>query len=140
MLGRGRGTILNVASTGAYLPSPYLAVYSATKAYVLSFTEALWAENRGSGVRILAVSPGPTDTPMNSGAGRGKRTPQQVVDTALRALGTDKPSVVDGPVNAAFVRVVAKHFPDRAVRGLGERLSRPRSSGVPHLVCGCVRR
>jgi len=70
MVNRGCGTILNVASTGAHQPVPYLAVYSASKAYVLSFTEALWAETRGSGVRVVAVSPGPTDTPMNSGAGR----------------------------------------------------------------------
>ena len=51
MVNRGCGTILNVASTGAHQPVPYLAVYSASKAYVLSFTEALWAETRGSGVR-----------------------------------------------------------------------------------------
>ena len=62
MLERRRGAILNVASTAAFQPGPNWAVYCATKAYVLSFTEALAEEVRGSGVRVSCLAPGPTDT------------------------------------------------------------------------------
>ena len=62
MLERRRGDILNVASTAAFQPGPNSAVYYATKAYVLSFTEALAEEVRGSGVRVSCLAPGPTDT------------------------------------------------------------------------------
>ena len=62
MLERRRGGILNVASTAAFQPGPNSAVYYATKAYVLSFTEALAEEVRGSGVRVSCLAPGPTDT------------------------------------------------------------------------------
>ena len=98
MRGRGAGTIINVASTGAFQPLPKMAVYGATKAFVLSFTEALWAEERKHGVRVLAVCPGLTDTPFFELAGDAAataasgslgraftRSPQQVVDDALRA-------------------------------------------------------
>lgn len=124
MMTRGRGVIVNIASTGAYQPAPYRAVYSATKAFVLSFTQALWSETAQSGVRVLAVSPGPTETPMNSGAARGKRTPRQVVQTALKALDGNASSVVDGAANAFFARVFSKRFPERLVLGIGERLMR----------------
>lgn len=127
MIERGHGTIVNVASTGAYQPSPYLAVYSATKAYVLSFTQALSAETRATGVRVLAVSPGPTDTPMNRGPGRGKRTPSQVVDTTLDAIATKRSSVIDGRVNALFAHVFSKRFPQRTVLTFAERVMRPKS-------------
>ena len=61
MRARGAGAVVNVASTAAFQPLPKMAVYSASKAFVLSFTEALWAEERGHGVRVLAVCPGLTD-------------------------------------------------------------------------------
>lgn len=66
---------------------------------------------------------------MNRGAGRGKRTPRQVVDTAMKALATDKSSVVDGAANAFFARVFSQRFPDRAVLALAERLMRPTTQG-----------
>ena len=59
MLARGRGRILNVASTIAFQPAPYQATYGASKAFVLSFSQALWAETRGSGVTVTALCPGP---------------------------------------------------------------------------------
>lgn len=62
MLGRGRGYLLNVTSLAAYASFPMQGVYSATKAFVLSFTEAVWAETRGSGVRVFALAPGVTET------------------------------------------------------------------------------
>jgi short-subunit dehydrogenase len=69
MLERRRGAILNVASTAAFQPAPHQAVYGATKAYVLSFTEALAEEVRGSGVRVSCLAPGPTDTGWAAQAG-----------------------------------------------------------------------
>ena len=62
MLARRSGGILNVASTIAFQPAPYQAVYGASKAFVLSFSQALWAEARGSGVAVTALCPGPTRT------------------------------------------------------------------------------
>jgi len=69
MLQRRRGAILNVASTAAFQPGPYQAVYCATKAYVLSFTEALAEEVRGSGVQVSCLAPGATDTGFAAQAG-----------------------------------------------------------------------
>jgi uncharacterized protein len=71
MLGRRRGAILNVASTAAFAPGPNQAVYCATKAYVLSFSEALAEEVRGSGVRVCCLAPGATDTAFAAQAGMG---------------------------------------------------------------------
>ena len=69
MLQRRRGEILNVASTAAFQPGPNQAVYCATKAYVLSFSEALAEEVRGSGVRVSCLAPGATDTGFAAQAG-----------------------------------------------------------------------
>ena len=124
MMSRRRGTIVNVASNAAFQPLPQMAVYGATKAYVLSFTEALWHETRGTGVRVLALCPGPTETPFFEIAGedfaRSKRTTLQLIDTAKRALGDGRPSVVDGTWNALLARVgCASCRADRTV-GRGE--------------------
>jgi len=62
MMQRKRGRILNVASTAAFQPGPNVAVYFATKAYVLSLSEALWIELRGTGVTVTCLAPGPTQT------------------------------------------------------------------------------
>jgi short-subunit dehydrogenase len=62
MLARRNGKILNVASTAAYVPGPFMAVYYASKAFVLSFSEAIAEETQGSGVMVTALIPGPTDT------------------------------------------------------------------------------
>ena len=69
MVERGRGGIINVASTAGMQPLPYEAVYAATKAFALSFTDALHTELRGSGVRVLAVNPGPVPTEWQQTAG-----------------------------------------------------------------------
>ena len=78
-----------------------MAVYGATKAFVLSFTEALWQECKGTGVRVLALCPGATETEFFSRTGEefltdGRQTPKQVVDTALAALDKSTPTVVSG--------------------------------------------
>ena len=69
MLERHRGAILNAAPAAAFQPGPNQAVYCATKAYVLSFTEALAEEVRGSGVRVSCLAPGATDTGLAAQAG-----------------------------------------------------------------------
>ena len=100
MVSRGHGAIVNIASTGAYVPAPRLAAYAASKAYVLSFTQALWAETRGTGVRVVVVNPGPTETAMNPNPGALGRQPAQVAETVLRALAGSGPAVIDGSINA----------------------------------------
>ncbi|MBV8634442.1 MAG: SDR family oxidoreductase [Burkholderiaceae bacterium] len=86
MLQRRRGHILNVASIAAFEPVPSIAVYAATKAYVLSFTEALSEELRGTGVSVSALCPGLTSTPMvrgaQAGSGRLQSIPEFVIGQA----------------------------------------------------------
>jgi short-subunit dehydrogenase len=69
MLARGRGAILNVASTAAFQPGPFMAVYYASKAYVLSFSEALAEELSGTGVTVTTLCPGPVRTEFQARAG-----------------------------------------------------------------------
>jgi short-subunit dehydrogenase len=135
MRARGRGTIINIASTAAFQPLPQMAVYGASKAFVLSFTEALWAEEREHGIRVLAVCPGLTDTPFFELAGEAAasaasgsaalaftRSPQQVVDHTMRALPGRKPSFVDGIANAFVSRVLTRVLPKRLVIAISGRL------------------
>lgn len=133
MTGRGRGVIVNLASLSAFLPLPHMAAYAATKAFVLSFTDALWVETRHSGVRVLALCPGPTDTPFHAATGSddgsfGKhRSPEQVVDTAFRAMERDVSRVVDGRLNTVNSHL-ARLLPHRITLALGERSMRPADS------------
>ena len=120
---RKNGTIINIASTAAFQPLPHMAVYGATKAFVLSFTEALWAETRKDGIRVLAVCPGPTDTSFFEIAGEsaaiGKmRSTRQLLESTLQALKTTKPSFVDGLGNAVVARFVTRVVPKRAVMAI----------------------
>lgn len=72
LLARG-GTVLTLASTIAFQPAPWMAAYGATKAFVLSLSEALWAEYRGRGLRVVALCPGPVDTAFVDAAGADTR-------------------------------------------------------------------
>lgn len=103
---RGTGGIINVASLAAFQPVPRLATYAASKAFVLSLSESLWAENRAAGVRVLAVCPGRTPTEFQGIAGTGDptaswgvREPPQVVAAALEGLEKGALSVVPGLEN-----------------------------------------
>ena len=71
MRSRGKGKILNVSSIAGFMPSPWMAVYHATKAYVLSFSEALAVEARGSGITVTALCPGPTESNFENRASAG---------------------------------------------------------------------
>jgi short-subunit dehydrogenase len=107
----GKGILINVASVAAYQPIPRMAVYAATKAFVLSFTEALWQESRPTGLRVLALSPGATSTEFfevigteAADGGTKRQTPEQVVALALKTLDrrNPPPSVVSGARNHAL--------------------------------------
>jgi short-subunit dehydrogenase len=124
MRAAGHGTIVNVASAAAHQPMPHLAAYAASKSYVLMLTEALSEENRAHGLRILAVSPGDTETPMNTGPAKNKRQPEQVVDTAWKALPGRAPSVVDGRANSVLATVSTRVLPKRFGLRTAERMMR----------------
>lgn len=96
-----QGAILNVASTVSFGPMPYMAIYGATKAFVLSFSEALAVELHGSGVRVSALCPGATETGFFDRAGDvatvgPMATPDDVAAVGLRALAKGKTAVVHG--------------------------------------------
>jgi short-subunit dehydrogenase len=135
MVTRRRGAIVNVASTAAFQPLPHMAVYGATKAFVLSFSEALYAEAKPAGVKVLAICPGATQTPFFDVAGEDaavgkKRTPQQVVATTLSALEKGRPSQVDGLGNA-LMATVTRWAPRRLVISLAGRLTAPSKNAAP---------
>ena len=105
MLVRGRGGILNVASTIAFQPGTYQATYGASKAFVLSLSQALWAETRGSGVTVTALCPGPTETGFVGALGsdvshtaiyKHLAAPGPVVAAGLRGLDRGRAVVVPG--------------------------------------------
>ncbi len=72
LLASKRGGVLNVASTAAFQPGPLMAIYYASKAFVLSFSEALWKEAEGTGVHVSCLCPGPTESNFRERAGTGK--------------------------------------------------------------------
>jgi short-subunit dehydrogenase len=128
MIERGRGAIVNIASTAAYQPVPNMSVYAATKAYVLSFTEGLWGELQGTGVTALAVSPGGTATEFFDVAGGramagGLMTPEQVVATTLSALDASSPapSVIVGTRNRVLA-VAGRFVPKRQLIAVAKTL------------------
>lgn len=101
MKARGRGAVIIVSSVAAYQPVPLHSAYAATKAFDLMLAEGLWVENRGSGVDVVAVSPGPTETEFQQVAGETAHPgaqPSDVVATAFKALGR-KPSAIVGAGN-----------------------------------------
>ncbi|MGB3543512.1 SDR family NAD(P)-dependent oxidoreductase [Rubrivirga sp.] len=114
MVDRGRGGVLNVASIAAFTPAPQFAVYSATKAYVQSFSEALWAELDGSGVHCTCLCPGPVATEFGNRAGVGEGfftsglPAQAVARDGLKALARGRRRVVPGLWNK--VQTAATRF------------------------------
>lgn len=134
MLEKKSGAIINVASTAAFQPVPYMAVYAATKAFVLSFSEALWAECRTRGVHILAFCPGPVDTGFAAASGLAdvagpkftgkKTTAASVAATALAALAQGRSYVVPGRENY-WLSVSSRFAPRSLVAQISEREMRP---------------
>jgi short-subunit dehydrogenase len=134
MVDRGRGGIINVASTAGMQPLPYESVYAATKAFALSFTDALHTELRGTGIRVLAVNPGPVPTEWQQTAGYapdraavvpGEIPAEQVVSEALDAFDRGRRSVIPGRTIRWFIRVT-RPSPRAIQLRVAERLYRPR--------------
>jgi len=129
MIARTSGASVNVGSTASFQPVPYMAVYGATKAFVLSFSEALAEEVRAYGVRVVALCPGQTDTAFFDGIDEARvgraRTTQQVVDTALRALKRGRVVAVDGFANYVLANSV-RLAPRRLVTRVAARMQRPK--------------
>ncbi|WP_431899639.1 SDR family NAD(P)-dependent oxidoreductase [Nonomuraea sp. bgisy101] len=115
MLARGEGAVVNVGSTAGFNIAPYFATYGASKAFVLNFSLALWSELRGTGVKVLAVTPGPVETAFfdvlgtrDAALGGRMVTPELVVAAALRGLDRDRGYVVPGASNFAMAHLMPR--------------------------------
>ncbi|MBI1807060.1 MAG: SDR family oxidoreductase [Ignavibacteria bacterium] len=137
MVRRGSGRILNVASTAAFQPGPLMAVYYATKAYVLSFSEALRAELKGTGITVTTLCPGPTRTEFQKRAGMEKTNlfrSANVMEAATvaaigyRGLMNGKGIVVPGIINK-LVAFGVRLSPREIVTGVVKRLNQEAESG-----------
>jgi short-subunit dehydrogenase len=135
---RDRGTIINVSSAAGFQPVPFMATYAATKAFVTSFSEAVAAENRPFGIEVLALCPGSTHTNFHAAAEmdtslsfKGMQTPEEVVETALRAVKAGRHKVVSGWANwlvASGVNLVPNSLITRVMaKGLRGRLRKDRT-------------
>ncbi len=130
MLARKSGKVLNVASTAAFLPGPYMAVYYASKAYVLSFSQALTMELEGTGVYVAALCPGPTATGFQERAKLHNAkiftmlkpmTAREVARSAYRGMQQNKRLIIPGCMNkltAQVGRFFSRRFITKMVRNL----------------------
>jgi short-subunit dehydrogenase len=125
----GSGVLVNLASTAAFQPVPRMAIYGATKAFVLSFTEALWYEAKPSGLKVIALCPGATKTEFFDVAGPDAATgPMQTATTVVRATlrALDRrnppPSIVTGFSNVAAT-IAERVMPRRALVNMVARVS-----------------
>ncbi|MBA5689026.1 SDR family NAD(P)-dependent oxidoreductase [Rugamonas apoptosis] len=133
MQARSDGAVINVASTAAFQPDPYMAIYGASKAFLLSFSEAVWAENRQRGVRVVALCPGATQTAFFDVVGAKEAavgTPMPVaavVQDALWALDRNRSYRIVGTQNrllANLQRLLSRETSARLV----EKILRPRDA------------
>jgi uncharacterized protein len=135
MIAAKRGGILNVASTAAFQPGPWMAVYYATKAFVLSFSEALHEEVRAQGVKVAALCPGPTRTEFADVAGmndselfkRFATSPEAVVRDGLAALESNTAVKVSGTMNMIMAESI-RFTPRMLARRIAGGLQKTRSS------------
>jgi short-subunit dehydrogenase len=130
MVEKQAGGVINVASLAAFQPLPYQTVYGATKAFILSFSLALWAEYRQKGVRIVALCPGATATNFFVEMGdvplmNKRRSSRAAAMTGLRALDHGRPYVVDGRRNA-FAAQIIHRTPLALTARVAEKAMRPR--------------
>jgi short-subunit dehydrogenase len=134
-----RGTVLNIASTIAFQPAPFMSVYGATKAFLLSFSEALWAEYHDRGLHVVALCPGPVETPFIDAAGPEVRDTtvfkhtlsiDQVVRECIAAMASSQPTRVVGWRNLLLSQ--SGRFSSRELTArIGAWMMRPRSLPVP---------
>jgi len=131
MIERGHGRILNLASSAAFQSLPWVATYAASKAYVLSFSEALSIELKGKGVSVTALCPGFTETDMITQkgaktfkvAGVKNLTPTQVARQGYAACMAGAPVYINGGFNRAMV-LIGQHLPRWLQRRSAERFAR----------------
>ena len=129
MITRGSGGVLNVASTAAFQPVPHFAVYAATKAFVLSFTEALHAEVKDTGIAITALCPGPTSTGFAEVAGmeryagimRLAESPEKVAQVGLEALLENERTAISGVLNA-LTAFATRFVSTKMILDVGQRV------------------
>jgi short-subunit dehydrogenase len=133
MLSRGRGGVINVGSIAGYFAGPSMAAYYASKAYVRSFSDALWAETRGTGVTVTCVSAGPTQTAFRERSRSGRTrlfkilprtTAQRVAEVGWQAFKSGRRCVVPGVTNRIII-AVATFLPRAATLRLIALLQRP---------------
>jgi len=136
MIVRGKGEILNVASTAAFVPGPYMAVYYATKHYVLAFSEAIANELRGTGVSVTALCPGATESGFQDRAklhdsplvaGRKLTAAASVAAFGIAAMHAKKTVVIPGIANHA-IPWAARLLPRSIVPAIVRRAQAPRGT------------
>jgi uncharacterized protein len=133
MLNNKRGGVLNLASTGAFQPGPFMAVYCATKAFILSFTEALWEEARGTGVKVSCLCPGSTESAFHKRAGSenlplhraGLMSAGRVARLGYSAFQSNTRVKVTGAGNAFMAHSVA-FVPRSLMLQVARQMLRPR--------------
>ena len=136
MIERRAGAIIQVASTASFQGVPYTSIYSATKAFILNFSEGLWGECRECGVRVLALCPGPTATHFQTVAGTSHlrnpekmQTPEEVVEAGLKALAKNRSLAISGFGNKLMVGA-ERFVPRNLVTRIAAKLYRPFSTGA----------
>ena len=134
MLERRAGHIVNLGSVGSWVPTPYMATYSATKAFVLSFSEALAIELAGTGIQVLALCPGATKTEFQQVAGLSEKVPkftymtaQAVVRQAIAAAKSGKRTFVPGGINKMLVGFT-RLAPRRIVARMAGSMFKPKGA------------
>lgn len=139
MVDRKSGSIINVASIAGLQSLPYLSVYAATKAFVVSFSESLWAEVKSTGVKVQALCPGSTESNFAIVAGMDQMmegstkeppkiaTAESVVQESLAALEQNEPIVVTG-IGNRFVSAIGRFVPRKTLVGWVEQVFRPKVS------------
>ena len=133
MLANKRGGVLNVASTASFQPGPLMAIYYASKAFVLSFSEALWKEAEGTGVHVSCLCPGPTTSHFRERAGTGKTrlvgngaamSSALVAKMGYRAWTKNRRVMITGTRNAILASL-APFLPRRTLLGIVHNLQSP---------------
>jgi short-subunit dehydrogenase len=133
MIERGRGGVLNLGSTASFQPGPMMAVYCASKAFVLSFTEALSEELRGTGVKVTCLCPGATESNFHGRAGTDKTaivrggimSAARVAEIGYRAFERNRRTVIAGAANTIMARCVP-FLPRGLVLRVGKLILSPR--------------
>ena len=136
MIRRGHGRVLNLGSTAGFQPGPFMAVYYASKAFVNSFTEALWYELKGTGVTATVSCPGATATEFSAVAGTersrlfslGAMSAEEVAREGYQAMLKGKPIAVHGLKNKVMAGSV-RFSPRAIVRGIAATMNKPPGHG-----------